>query len=81
MLEGIHDAEDSDISESIVRKYFENASVELKIQECPKLLYKGPMINTITLFFVQSLHFFLNVGRFLADFTYFGRTFQTCGAW
>ena len=51
MLEGIHDAEDSDISESIVRKYFENASVELKIQECPKLLYKGPMINTITIIF------------------------------
>jgi len=36
----MHDDEDPDISDSIIRKYFDGASVEVKIQDCPKLLYK-----------------------------------------
>lgn len=43
ILEGssgdMHD-EDADITDSIIKKYFDGASVEVKIQDCPKLLYK-----------------------------------------
>merc|ERR550519_42644 len=35
----IHD-EETDITDSIIRKYFDGARVEVKIQDCPKLLYK-----------------------------------------